>query len=81
MCDVGAGLASADDYARAMGYLQTLPVVANVAVVEATPDSLRLRLDLAVGRATFDAFLAAGDVLAADEAAGDEATAGYRLQP
>ncbi|PRH83426.1 DUF2066 domain-containing protein [Arenimonas caeni] len=75
------GLASAGDFARAMGYLQTLPVVAELTVVEATPDSLRLGLKLAVDRATFDGFLAAGDVLAADAAASDEATAGYRLRP
>lgn len=76
-----AGLASADDYARAMGYLQTLPVVAGLEVKEATPDSLHLALRLAVGRATFDAFLAAGNTLVADPGASDEATAGYRLRP
>lgn len=75
------GLASAGDFARAMGYLQTLPVVAGLDVVEATPDSLQLSLQLAVDRATFEGFLAAGEVLAADEAASGEATAGYRLRP
>ena len=44
-------------------------------------ESLRLALRLAVGRATFDAFLAAGDTLVADPGASDEATAGYRLRP
>ncbi|WP_374604826.1 DUF2066 domain-containing protein [Arenimonas sp.] len=60
------GLRLADDYTRAMGYLQALPVVRELTVEEATPDSLRLRLDLAVGVPAFEAFLAAGDVLEAE---------------
>lgn len=77
------GLRSGDDLARAMGYLQTLPVVRELTVLEAGPGSLRLRLDLAVGVATFDSFLAAGDVLVAEAAAPatDPADSTYRLQP
>ena len=85
------GLRVADDFTRAMGYLQTLPVVRELAVEEATPDSLRLRLDLAVGVPAFDGFLAAGDVLEAEGPAyvatpgmvppAEPAVARYRLRP
>lgn len=85
------GLRVADDFTRAMGYLQTLPVVRDVEVEEAMPDSLRLRLDLAVGVPAFDAFLAAGDVLESDgtalagtpgvEPSTEPAPARYRLRP
>ena len=85
------GLRVADDFTRAMGYLQTLPVVRELAVEEATPDSLRLRLDLAVGVPAFEAFLAAGDVLEAEGPAyaatpgmlppEEPAQARYRLRP
>lgn len=85
------GLRLADDFTRAMGYLQTLPVVRELEVEEATPDSLRLRLDLAVGVPAFDGFLAAGDVLEAEGPAyvatpgmvppAEPAVARYRLRP
>ena len=86
-----SGLRLADDFTRAMGYLQTLPVVRELTVLEATPDSLQLRLDLAVGLSSFDGFLAAGDVLEVEAAApvmpgsgtvpGEPAEARYRLRP
>ncbi|GGA85700.1 hypothetical protein GCM10011521_25170 [Arenimonas soli] len=82
------GMRLADDFTRAMGYLQTLPVVRNLNVEEATPDSLRLRLDLAVGVPAFEAFLAAGDVLESEGQAAapvpgmaEPAVARYRLRP
>lgn len=73
------GLADGPAFLRAMGYLQTLPLVRGLEVLEATPDSLRLRLDLAVGVPAFDAFLAAGDTLAGEPAA-PGAPATYRLK-
>ncbi|KFL37043.1 DUF2066 domain-containing protein [Arenimonas donghaensis] len=87
-----SGLRLADDFTRAMGYLQTLPVVRELTVLEATPDSLQLRLDLAVGLSSFDGFLAAGDVLEAQAPAataspdpaglsGEPTEARYRLRP
>lgn len=60
------GVRDANDFARAMGYLQTLAVVRGVQVLDAGPDSLRLNLDLAVGPEGFDRFVAAGDTLQAD---------------
>lgn len=73
------GLADGPAFLRAMGYLQTLPLVRGLEVLEATPDSLRLRLDLAVGVPAFDAFVAAGDTLAG-EATPPGAPATYRLK-
>lgn len=85
------GLRLADDFTRAMGYLQTLPVVRELEVEEATPDSLSLRLDLAVGVPAFEGFLATGDVLEAEGPAyvatpgmvppAEPAVARYRLRP
>jgi hypothetical protein len=75
-----AGLDGSDDYLRAMGYLQTLPVVRELTVLEATPDSLRLQLDLAVGAEAFASFVAAGDTLSADPASAADATPTYRLR-
>lgn len=73
------GLADGPAFLRAMGYLQTLPLVRGLEVLEATPDSLHLRLDLAVGVPAFDAFLAAGDTLAGEPTA-PGAPATYRLK-
>jgi hypothetical protein len=61
-----AGIRSAADFARAMGYLQSLPVVRSVDVLEAGADTLRLQLDLAVGPEGFDRFVASGSTLDAD---------------
>lgn len=67
------GLAGEADYVRAIGYLQTLPVVREVRVLEATPEGVSLRLDLAVGAEAFAAFIAVGDALEADPAAAPDA--------
>jgi hypothetical protein len=61
-----AGIRSAADFARAMGYLQSLPVVRSVDVLEAGSETLRLQLDLAVGPEGFDRFVASGSTLDAD---------------
>lgn len=74
------GLRSEADYVRALGYLQTLPVVREVRVLEAAPDGLSLRLDLAVGAEAFAAFVAAGDTLQSDPAATPDAPR-YQLRP
>ncbi len=57
------GIRGAGDFARAMGYLQSLAVVQGVEVLEAGPESLRLRLQLAVGPQGFDRFVASGNTL------------------
>jgi len=74
-----AGLGDGQAYLRAMGYLQTLPLVRGLEVLEATPDSLHLRLDLAVGVPAFEAFVAAGGTLVAEPAL-PGAPATYRLR-
>jgi hypothetical protein len=75
-----AGLDGAQDYTRAMGYLQTLAVVRGVRVVSADSDSLKLELDLAVGPEGFERFISGGGVLGRDPRAGDSA-ARYQLLP
>jgi hypothetical protein len=68
-----AGLRSAGDYTRAMGYLQTLAVVRSVTVLEAGPEQLNLQLDLAVGAEGFARFVGAGTTLQADPLASPDA--------
>ena len=58
-------------------YLQTLPVLRAYEVLEARPDAVRLRLDLAVDRARFEALLVGGRQLVIDES--PAATPVYRL--
>lgn len=73
------GIASADDYTRAMGYLQTLAVVRHLDVLAAEPGQLRLRLDLAVGERGFAALVAGGQVLV-EEASLADGSLRYRLR-
>ncbi len=68
-----AGVRSASDYTRAMGYLQTLAVVRSVTVVEASAEQLSLQLELAVGPEGFARFVAAGSTLEADPLASEDA--------
>lgn len=58
------GLGGQDRWLDLAAYLQALPVLRGYEVLEAHPDRLRLRLDLAVDRARFEALLAGGDRLA-----------------
>lgn len=74
------GIESANDFTRVMGYLQNLAVVRRADVLEAAAGQLRLRLDLAVGRRSFDALLGSGSTLAAT-GQDDDGVAGYRLKP
>jgi len=74
------GLRSTADWLVLAAYLQTLPVLRDHEVLEASPDGLlRLRLDLAVDRARFEALLASGGVLAVEPGAADAAPH-YRLR-
>lgn len=70
------GLASADDYIRLVGHLQSLSVVRRVTPVSAAPGQVVFDLDLVSGLAGFRR-LAAGDVLAAE---GEGATTTYRMR-
>lgn len=74
------GLRDGADYARAMGYLQSLAVVRELRVLEAQPDRLQIHLELAVGPEGFARFVDAGDTLELDpQATGD--TPRYQLKP
>ncbi|WP_188310287.1 DUF2066 domain-containing protein [Arenimonas fontis] len=75
-----AGLRGSGDLGRALGYLQTLPVVRGLEVLEARPEALRLRLDLAVGAESFRRFVATGGTLAADPFASEDVPR-FLLQP
>ncbi|MGL6289631.1 MAG: DUF2066 domain-containing protein [Silanimonas sp.] len=52
------GISSQSGWLNLAAYLQSLPVLRGFEVVEAKPDALRVRLDLAVDRARFEAMLA-----------------------
>ena len=73
------GIDSATDFARAMGYLQSMAVVQSVEVVEAGTESLTLQLDLSVGREGFDRFVASGNTLDVQTVA-DGDTPRFRLR-
>jgi hypothetical protein len=75
-----AGIRDGTDFTRAMGYLQTLAVVQDLAVVSATPDLLVLDLGLAVGREGFERFLMAGSELQVDALSSADRPR-YVLQP
>lgn len=57
------GVRSQADFIRLMAYLQTLAIVRRVQVDAATPDSLRLSLELGVGMRGFSTMLATGNTL------------------
>ena len=51
------------DFIRLMSYLQTLAVVRKVTASEATPEQLRLQLDLSIGMKGFRTMVSTGDTL------------------
>ena len=57
------GVNSQSDFIRLMSYLQTLAVIRKVTVLQATPEQLRLQLDLGVGMKGFRSMVGTGDVL------------------
>lgn len=57
------GVNSQSDFIRLMSYLQTLAVVRKVTVTQATPEQLRLQLDLGVGMKGFRGMVGTGDTL------------------
>lgn len=74
------GLRDGADFARAMGYLQSLAVVRELRVVEAGPESLKLHLELAVGPEGFARFVASGNTLVRDPLAPEDAPR-FQLKP
>ena len=58
-----AGVNDSDDFIRLMGYLQQLAVVRRVQVLQATPESLRLELDMNAGMKSFYTLIGSGGIL------------------
>lgn len=78
------GINSQSDFIRLMSYLQTLAVVRKVTALEATPEQLRLQLDLTVGMKGFRGMVATGSTLRPvsdlDAAGGSGGVARFGLQ-
>ena len=70
------GVDGRDRWLGLSAYLQSLPVLRGMEVLEAHPDRLRLRLDLAVDRQRFEALLASGRRLAVEPQPGEPLPAG-----
>ncbi|MEO8000957.1 MAG: DUF2066 domain-containing protein [Arenimonas sp.] len=58
-----AGVNDSDDFIRLMGYLQQLAIVRRVQVIQATPESLRLELDMNAGMKSFYTLIGSGGIL------------------
>ena len=63
-----------------MSYLQTLAVVRKVTVIEASPGTLRLQLDLTLGLRGFMPMVATGNVLLPDSEPAAGGVARFILQ-
>jgi hypothetical protein len=57
------GVSSQSDFIRLMAYLQSMAVVRKVTVLRATPEQLRLQLDLGIGMKGFRTMVGTGDTL------------------
>jgi uncharacterized protein len=57
------GVDSSQDFVRLMGYLQQMAIVRRVQVVQATPEMLRLELDMNVGLKGFRTLIGSGGTL------------------
>ena len=76
------GVAGQAQFVKLMGYLETMAIVSNVEIVEASPERLRLSLSLGVGIKGFRNLVDSGSVMrsAADSADGSGAAARFVLQ-
>jgi hypothetical protein len=69
-----------DDWLALAAYLQSIPVLRGFEIIEAQPNALRVRLDLAIGRERFDAMLVGGRLLVpVESAAAVDGPSRYRL--
>lgn len=76
-----AGIASGEDYARAIGYIEGLSVVQAARVLSATRDRLRLELDLATGVEGLASLVTDDGVLQPGLVANGHAEIVFQLQP
>ena len=70
------GVNSQSDFIRLMSHLQSMAVVRKVTVIQASPEQLRLQLDLGIGMKGFRTMVGTGDVLRALPEAGTAGSAG-----
>ena len=75
-----SGVDTQGDFIRLMSYLQTLAVVRKVTVIEASPGTLRLQLDLTLGLRGFMPMVATGNVLLPDSEPATGGVARFILQ-
>ena len=68
------GVDSQADFIRLMSYLETMAIVKRVTVTEATPEQLRLQLDLSLGMKGFRTMIGTGGVLRAVAAESEDGT-------
>ncbi len=67
------------EFVKLMGYLETLAVVSNVEIVDASPERLRLSLSLGVGIKGFSNLVDSGSVMQSAADSGDGSGAGARF--
>jgi hypothetical protein len=74
------GVSGQADFLKLAAYLETLAIVRKVDVLEASPEHLRLSLDLSVGLKGFRSLVATGSVLRSDDASSAGDVARFVLQ-
>lgn len=65
------GVNESRDFIRLMGYLQQMAIVRRVQVIQATPELLRLELDMNVGMKGFNTMIGSGGTLRSSDSGSD----------
>ena len=65
------GVNESRDFIRLMGYLQQMAIVRRVQVIQATPELLRLELDMNVGMKGFNTMIGSGGTLRSSDSSSD----------
>ena len=65
------GVNESGDFIRLMGYLQQMAIVRRVQVIQATPELLRLELDMNVGMKGFNTMIGSGGTLRSSDSSSD----------
>jgi len=68
------GVDNSQDFVRLMGYLQQMAIVRRVQVLQATPELLRLELDMNVGMKGFRTLIGSGGILRSSDGDTDSAS-------